>query len=68
MRAHGPSSLERTSKPADPTPARVPLTLAGRIITGVWVLVALITLSSLTTGIATAVTLQGIKRTANHLH
>ncbi|MFP2898827.1 transporter substrate-binding domain-containing protein [Corallococcus sp. 4LFB] len=43
---------------------RVPLTLAGRIITGVWMLVALITFSSLTAGIATALTLQGIEGTS----
>ncbi|HSP78253.1 MAG TPA: transporter substrate-binding domain-containing protein, partial [Myxococcaceae bacterium] len=40
---------------------RVPVTLAGRIIAGVWMLVALLTFSSLTAGIATALTLQGIE-------
>lgn len=41
---------------------RVPLSLTGRIITGVWMLVALLTFSSLTAGIATALTLQGLER------
>lgn len=36
---------------------RAPVTTAGRVIAGVWMLVALITVSSLTAGIATALTL-----------
>jgi polar amino acid transport system substrate-binding protein len=40
---------------------RVPVTVAGRIITGVWMLVAMLTASSLTAGIATALTLRGLE-------
>lgn len=36
---------------------RAPITLAGRIVAGVWMVVALVTASSLTAGIATALTL-----------
>ncbi len=40
---------------------RVPLTRAGRVITGVWMVVAMITASSLTAGIATALTLSQLE-------
>lgn len=40
---------------------RVPVTLAGRVLTGVWMLIAMITASSLTAGIATALTLQHLE-------
>jgi polar amino acid transport system substrate-binding protein len=40
---------------------RVPITLAGRVLTGIWMLVAMLTASSLTAGIATVLTLQHLK-------
>jgi polar amino acid transport system substrate-binding protein len=40
---------------------RVPVTLAGRVVTGVWMLVAMLTASSLTAGIATALTVQHLQ-------
>ncbi len=43
---------------------RVPVTPAGRVITGAWMLVAMITASSLTAGIASALTLQHLEHTA----
>jgi polar amino acid transport system substrate-binding protein len=39
---------------------RVPVTLAGRIVAGVWMIIALLTASSLTAGIATALTLSSL--------
>jgi len=39
---------------------RVPVTLAGRIVAGVWMVIALLTASSLTAGIATALTLSSL--------
>lgn len=36
---------------------KAPVTLAGRIVTGIWMVIALLTASSLTAGIATALTL-----------
>ena len=51
---------------------RVPITRLGRLISGVWMLLAMITASSLTAGIATALTLSQIDRasisTVQQLH
>lgn len=41
---------------------RVPITRAGRAIAGAWMLVSMVTASSLTAGIATALTLSGLER------
>lgn len=41
---------------------RVPVTTAGRVVTGVWMVIALISASSLTAGIATALTLSQLNR------
>ncbi len=43
---------------------KVPVTLAGRIITGAWMLISLLTASSLTASIATALTLSQLDRAA----
>ncbi len=43
---------------------RVPVTLAGRIVTGVWMLIAMLSVSSLTAGIATTLTLAQLDRGA----
>jgi polar amino acid transport system substrate-binding protein len=41
---------------------RVPVTLAGRIVTGIWMVIAMLTVSSLTAGIATTLTLAQLDR------
>lgn len=41
---------------------RVPVTLAGRIVTGVWMVIAMLSVSSLTAGIATTLTLAQLQR------
>ncbi len=40
---------------------RVPITTAGRVMAGVWMVIALISASSLTAGIATALTLSQLE-------
>ncbi len=41
---------------------RVPLTVGGRVITGIWMVVAMLSVSSLTAGIASALTLSQLER------
>ena len=41
---------------------KAPITLAGRILTGIWMVIAMLTASSLTAGIATALTLAQLDR------
>jgi polar amino acid transport system substrate-binding protein len=45
---------------------RVPVTFLGRVIAGVWMLIAMLTVSSLTAGIATALTVSQLDRGAIH--
>lgn len=43
---------------------RVPVTLAGRVVAGVWMVIAMLTISSLTAGIATALTVSSLDHSA----
>jgi polar amino acid transport system substrate-binding protein len=45
---------------------RVPVTVLGRVVTGVWMLIAMLTVSSLTAGIATALTVSQLDHGAIH--